>query len=154
MTFPGFNEAQNKKNKKENIVGMKHIWTFLGKWVREGEKSEGVRQSEGGWNWALWNLVGTSFLASSEMNKAKKQILKDLKGPKWFSGQSLFRFDHWYCKSVQDQSIWFTKTFSLRTWYDIIMNSVHYFRDTFLLFSLSFFFNKLDFLTFLCLVCF
>lgn len=32
-----------------------------------------------------WNLVGTLFLASGKLNKAQKQISKDLIGPKCFS---------------------------------------------------------------------
>lgn len=38
----------------------------------------------------LWNLVGNLFLASSELNKAEKQIIENLKSQKWFSVESLF----------------------------------------------------------------
>lgn len=43
-----------------------------------------MRESEGEGNrvLALWNLVGTLFLARGELNEAQKQIIKDLKSPK------------------------------------------------------------------------
>ena len=52
----------------------------------------------GKWGRALWNLVGTLFLARSKLNKADKQIMKDPEGPKCFPVQSLFGFGWWYNK--------------------------------------------------------
>lgn len=99
-----WNEAENRMRTRNVILGwniLQHIHAFLGS---VGEKSEGVRESEREWNrvvLALLNLVGTLFLASSELNKAQKQIIKDLKGPTCFSKQSLFRFRCWYSKYVR-----------------------------------------------------
>lgn len=92
---------QRMKKKKRNIR-MKHIGPhscFSGKWGR----NHCVRGSEGERVLFQWHLVGTLFPASSELNKAQKQIRGDLIGPKCFSTESLYRFGYWYTKYVENQ---------------------------------------------------
>lgn len=79
-----------KQRIKHDDETLEHIKLFLG-----SQRENRVRESEGEWKWVaffLWNLVGTMFLASSELNKAQKQIIENLKGQRWFSMHSLFTF--------------------------------------------------------------
>lgn len=54
--------------------------------------------------------MGTLFLASGELNKAQKQIMKDLKGPKCLSMQTYSDLVVDTENMFQDQSMFMTKT--------------------------------------------
>lgn len=81
-----------KQRIKRNDETYWNILSFSGKWKRKQGVWEKVRESENEKLYFGGNLVGTMFLASSELNKAQKQIIENLKGQKFFSMQSLFTF--------------------------------------------------------------